>query len=206
MYSIVFNSVWIGTWALHTTFYHAGGILWRQQAKKREPTPGPTLATAMCAAPQNGAGGLQEHARFFDHLVELVPAKHYYDDEHQHLNTRFLAKAAREAAKEEMKAQYKLNKRTKLDPDQAVTALDLQRRKTQAAGTSGRAGEQEGPSTSQPAAPGKGQQQRQEQGAGLKLQLSGASLSRQELLERLHKKIEVGAEGGGKKPQAPPQA
>ena len=32
--------------------------------------------------------------------------------------------AAREAAKEEMKAQYKLNKRTKLDPDQAVTALD----------------------------------------------------------------------------------
>lgn len=142
----------------------------------------------MCAAPQIGAVGLQEHARFFDHLVELVPAKHYYDDEHQHLNTRFLAKAAREAAKEEMKAQYKLNKRSKLDPDQAATALDLQRRKTQA-GTSGRAGE-EGPSTSQPTVPGKGQQQRQEQGAGLKLQLSGASLSRQELLERLHKKIE----------------
>lgn len=174
----------------------------------------------MCAAAGAAGPSLHEIARFFDHLVELVPAKHYYDDDHQHLNPRFLAKAARAAAKEEMKVQGKLNKLAKLDPDQAETALDVQRRKQQAAagekqqaGTSGRKGDGALPAAGSQQQRGPGASGAEEQGsAGLQLQLSGASLTRQELLDRLHRKIEVcihstpgggtGA-GGGSRPVRP---
>jgi hypothetical protein len=132
-----------------------------------------------------------EHARFFDHLVELVPAKHYYEDEFAKVNPRFLAKAAREAHKAEVKAKAKLSKRDKLDPDKATTTLELQRRKNQAQQKPGSevAGADDGPSTSGRAADG-------DAGGlaappGLTLQLSSGAVSRKELLERLHKKMEV---------------
>lgn len=45
--------------------------------------------------------GVMVHGLFFDHLVELVPVKYYYDDGEK-VNPRFLAKAAREAAKQQV--------------------------------------------------------------------------------------------------------
>eukprot|EP00198_Chlamydomonas_reinhardtii_P012362 XP_001701699.1 predicted protein [Chlamydomonas reinhardtii] len=69
-----------------------------------------------------------EQAKFFDHLVELVPAKYYYDDEFAKVNPRFLAKAARDAFKAEAKTKAKEAKRERLDPDKAATTLELQRR------------------------------------------------------------------------------
>ncbi len=162
-------------------------------------------------------GGVAEHARFFDHLVELVPAKYYYDDDASRMNPRHLAKAAREALKADVKFKAKLAKRERLDPDKAATTLEVQRRKKQEAsgqqdkGAAGADGDQAPATTSgkQGAKPaggkgaakgaagkakgdGKGAQQNGSAAAGLQLQLSGGSLSRQELLERLHKKVEVG--------------
>ncbi|EFJ45299.1 hypothetical protein VOLCADRAFT_121188 [Volvox carteri f. nagariensis] len=141
-----------------------------------------------------------EHARFFDHLVELVPAKFYYDDESARINPRHLAKAAREALKADAKSKAKIAKREKLDPDKAATTLELQRRKAQASKdhvlANGAGGDVATPSgrldavagaTGQPSG---GQSSGPPAARGLNLQLSGGTLSRQELLERLHKKVE----------------
>ena len=35
---------------------------------------------------------VEAHARFFDHLVELVPAKHYVEREEQPANLKYLKK------------------------------------------------------------------------------------------------------------------
>ncbi|KXZ43523.1 hypothetical protein GPECTOR_88g466 [Gonium pectorale] len=155
-----------------------------------------------------------EHARFFDHLVELVPAKYYYDDDFAKVNPRHLAKAAREAYRAELKQKKKELKRDKLDPNKMATTLAIQRQKSQAAQPGAAGGGHApdvGPSTSgrgkQPAEAGKPPKGPKGKGgaaadagtdaganagtaAGLQLQLSGAALSRDELLERLHKKME----------------
>lgn len=155
-----------------------------------------------------------EQAKFFDHLVELVPAKYYYDDEFAKVNPRFLAKAARDAFKAEAKTKAKEAKRERLDPDKAATTLELQRRKSQGsnqkpAAEGGAAADDAAPSTSGrkaggAAAAASGAAAGAQAASGLQLQLSGGSMSRQELLERLHKKVEVrsGAwsHAGGAKP------
>ncbi|KAF5843024.1 surfeit locus protein 6-domain-containing protein [Dunaliella salina] len=56
------------------------------------------------------------HSRFFDHLVDLIPAKYYRADEHEHVELRFLPQQAKAAAKQDFKKQAKANKRKKLDP------------------------------------------------------------------------------------------
>ncbi|KAG2446769.1 hypothetical protein HYH02_008329 [Chlamydomonas schloesseri] len=140
-----------------------------------------------------------EQAKFFDHLVELVPAKYYYDDEFAKVNPRFLAKAARDALKAEAKTKAKEAKRERLDPDKAATTLELQRRKSQGANQKPAAdggADDAAPSTSgrKPAGAAAAAESGAAAGAaaasGLQLQLSGGSMSRQELLERLHKKVE----------------
>ena len=154
---------------------------WHQRHAAQTPLAAMTAAVEFVA----------EHARFFDHLVELVPAKHYYEDEFAKVNPRFLAKAAREAHKAEVKAKAKLSKRDELDPDKATTTLEFQRRKSQAQQKPGldAAGTDDGPSTSgRPADNGSGGTAAP---PGLTLQLSSGAASRQELLERLHKKMEV---------------
>ncbi|KAG2483321.1 hypothetical protein HYH03_017822 [Edaphochlamys debaryana] len=146
---------------------------------------------------------ITECAKFFDHLVELVPAKYYYDDDLSRENPRHLAKAAREALKADVKFKAKVAKREKLDPDKVATTLEVQRRKSQAAakGPEPAAGADAGaPSTSgRPAQgakpkPTKGGAAAASEGgdvaAGLQLQLSAGAASRQELLERLHRKVE----------------
>jgi hypothetical protein len=74
---------------------------------------------------------LSSHARFFDHLVELVPAKYYLAAEQEQVNLKYLKKSTRDATKAAFKQQYKQNKRAKLDPDQAKTTLELQRQQQQ---------------------------------------------------------------------------
>lgn len=41
---------------------------------------------------------LQAHSAFFDHLVELVPARHYHDLDADRVSTKYMKKADREAA------------------------------------------------------------------------------------------------------------
>ncbi|MEW5297727.1 MAG: hypothetical protein WDW36_000912 [Sanguina aurantia] len=121
---------------------------------------------------------LVQHSRFFDHLVELVPAKHYYDDDLEVLNLKFMKTAARVAAKATMKEHYKNNKRAKLDPSTPVITPSTQQRKAQAGASSA---PEEAPSTSAPAISRPG---------APSLNLAAGSSSRQELLDKLHKKIE----------------
>lgn len=109
---------------------------------------------------------VRAHARFFDHLVDLIPAKFYNGDGDDRVDLMSMKKAARAAAKQEFKAKYKENKLAKLDPDAPATTLE-QQKAAAAAGSR--------PSSS--AAPG--------------LHLSGAAPSREELKAKLHQKIEV---------------
>ena len=69
---------------------------------------------------------LSENAKFFDRLVDLVPAKYYHPSDQELVNTKYLKKNAKAAAKQVMKEQYKQNKRAKLDPDTAKTSLQIQ--------------------------------------------------------------------------------
>ncbi|GLI59811.1 hypothetical protein VaNZ11_001778, partial [Volvox africanus] len=133
---------------------------------------------------------LAEHARFFDHLVELVPAKYYYGDDYEKVVPRHLAKAARAAFKADAKFKAKVAKREKLDPNKAATTLELQRRKAQAKDDDGD-GSGPSPSGRKNADPATTQPDSIPAAAkGLHLQLSGAAISRQQLLDRLHKKVE----------------
>lgn len=74
---------------------------------------------------------LSENAKFFDRLVDLVPAKYYHPSDQELLNTKFLKKNAKAAAKQVMKEQYKQNKRAKLNPDTAKTSLQIQQQQVE---------------------------------------------------------------------------
>lgn len=113
-----------------------------------------------------------QHGAFFDGLVGLVLAKHYFDSETEPLNLRYMKKDARAEAKKQFKEQYKQNKKEKLKPDAALTALDVQKQKRQAAASEG---------------------SKQQQPKGMpSLQLSNEpALSREQLREKLQKKLEV---------------
>lgn len=76
-----------------------------------------------------GPGGedLAQHSAFFDSLVELVPAKYYLEPEEPLLNLKFMKKNERLAAKRALKEQYRKNKRAKMDPDRAQSAIELQK-------------------------------------------------------------------------------
>lgn len=121
---------------------------------------------------------IKAHARFFDHLVDLIPARFYSDDADQKVNLFSLKKAERQKVKQDFKLQYKVNKRSKLDPDAPATTLEQQK----AAAAS--KGDEEGAGPS-----------------GHSLNLSGSKLTREQLKERLQQKIEVGhaCMGGGRK-------
>ncbi|KAL3154963.1 hypothetical protein ABBQ38_011491 [Trebouxia sp. C0009 RCD-2024] len=74
---------------------------------------------------------LSENVKFFDRLVDLVPAKYYHPSDQEVLNTKFLKKNAKAAAKQVMKEQYKQNKRAKLNPDTAKTSLQIQQQQVE---------------------------------------------------------------------------
>ena len=74
---------------------------------------------------------LSENAKFFDRLVDLVPAKYYHPSDQELVNTKYLKKNAKAAAKQVMKQQYKQNKRAKLNPDTARTSLQIQQQQAE---------------------------------------------------------------------------
>ena len=74
---------------------------------------------------------LSENAKFFDRLVDLVPAKYYHPSDQELMNTKYLKKNAKAVAKQVMKEQYKQNKRAKLNPDTAKTSLQVQQQQAE---------------------------------------------------------------------------
>jgi len=115
---------------------------------------------------------IASHSNFFDRLVELVPAKYYLDTDNDRLNLKFLKQNERAAAKATFKQQYKASKRSKLDPDKAKTTLELQQEAATAT--------EEGNGASLPTAATH----------PLNLGSGGKPASREELKQRLQKKLE----------------
>lgn len=69
---------------------------------------------------------VHQHRIFFDHLVELVPAKFYIPKEDQEKNWHYgMSKAERAAAKRETKENLKKARRDRLDPDKFTSTLKL---------------------------------------------------------------------------------
>ena len=52
-------------------------------------------------------GRTQAHSAFFDHLVELVPARYYHDLDADRVSTKYMKKADRDAAKAAFRKQHK---------------------------------------------------------------------------------------------------
>lgn len=50
---------------------------------------------------------LASHGAFFDHLVELVPPRHYHDLDADRVSMKYMKKADREAAKAAFRKQHK---------------------------------------------------------------------------------------------------
>ena len=70
---------------------------------------------------------LRQFSQFFDHLVELVPAKFYIDSGREDAsNVKYLKKSAKAEAKRQAKDAAKKRKREKLDPGRIQTTLEVQ--------------------------------------------------------------------------------
>eukprot|EP00878_Enallax_costatus_P025947 GHUV01027810.1.p2 GENE.GHUV01027810.1~~GHUV01027810.1.p2 ORF type:complete len:155 (+),score=47.92 GHUV01027810.1:320-784(+) len=111
--------------------------------------------------------------RFFNYLADLVDPKFYQASDREHVNTKYMKRDERAATKRAFKEQYKQNKRAKLDPDAVRTTTEVQQKQAEEAKEQQRQQEQHG----------------QQMGT---LHLSaGGQPSREELLKRLHAKMEV---------------
>ena len=138
---------------------------------------------------QEAAGQNRRHAKFFDGLVDMIPAQFYHPPEHEVVNTKYLKKNAKTAHKQAMKAQRKQNKRNKLDPNKAKTALGIQKEKAAAAAAAQQpieAEEQQAVAGNEPQAPAA------EQVPAKTLMLpQQAPASKAELSQRLEKRLQV---------------
>jgi hypothetical protein len=89
----------------------------------------------------DGASSLAADSRFFDRLVDLVPARHYLataDGGGAAVAAKFLKRAEREAAKAASRAHRKVAKRSKLDGgDGERSTLELQRAAAEKAAAGG---------------------------------------------------------------------
>lgn len=118
------------------------------------------------------------HCRFFDRLADYVDPKFYHSQEdREHINPKYMKRDERAAIKRTFKEQHKQNKRAKLDPDAIKTTTELQRQQAEKAAS---------------------QEQQQQHQARAAVQQMGklhlpasGSLSRDDLLKRLHAKMEV---------------
>lgn len=119
------------------------------------------------------------HVRFFDRLADYVDPKFYHaDEEREHINTKYMKRDERAAVKRSFKEQHKQNKRAKLDPDAIKTTTELQRQRAE-----------EGAEQQQQQPIQRAQAAVQQMGR-LHLPASG-QVSREDLLKRLHAKMEV---------------
>lgn len=107
--------------------------------------------------------------RFFNYLADLVDPKFYHANDREHVSLKYMKRDERAATKRAFKEQYKQNKRAKLDPDAVKTTTELQQ---------------------QQAEDDKEQKQQSQQIGKLHLS-AGGQPSREELLKRLHAKMEV---------------
>jgi hypothetical protein len=80
---------------------------------------------------------IQQTSRYFDNLVNLIPAHHYFDPD-EVISLRFTSKAERASRKAGFKLQHKQTKRAKLDPDcdRSTVALQHERNAGATASTS----------------------------------------------------------------------
>ena len=68
---------------------------------------------------------IREVSEYFDHLVNLIPAKHYLDPQ-EPISMRYMKKGERASTKAAFKKQHRQTKRAKLDPDAHMTTTDAQ--------------------------------------------------------------------------------
>jgi hypothetical protein len=147
---------------------------------------------------------LSSHSRWFDQLVELIPAKYYLTTD-EHVNLKFMKKDEREEAKARFKKQHKQAKRAKLDPEAAKTTLELQQLRGAAGsdddsddddGSEGGGGSDAGEASSDGEGAQAQQPRRHQPHAGpapgaLLLPAGGAPLSREQLQEKLQRRLEA---------------
>jgi hypothetical protein len=134
-------------------------------------------------------GAATAHSRFFDRLVELIPARYYHlsdaGADAGRLAVHGLSKSAKRVLKQQFKQHAKANKRAKLDPSVTAGTDDVYGSAKWADG------EAQGPSSLDTAA-GK----RRIDAAPSQPPPSLASLPRPELKARLASKLEVGRVAG----------
>ncbi|KAL3696666.1 hypothetical protein R1sor_010742 [Riccia sorocarpa] len=135
---------------------------------------------------------IRENCLFFDKLVELIPAKFYIQNEEPNDTWTYRKnKAARAAAKAQTRENLKKAKRTKLDPDQYKSTLQVLQEKTE------KERPQEKPERSEPEVVGKIElddagKTEPEEGKGPSADArkeNKRSVTYEELRERLHKRI-----------------
>ncbi|WIA40686.1 hypothetical protein OEZ86_004382 [Tetradesmus obliquus] len=140
------------------------------------------------------AAAVAGHCRFFDYLADLVDPKFYHADDREHINPKYMKHAERAATKRAFKEQYKQKKRAKLDPDAVKTTTELHKKQAQEAAERQAAGEPVGGLAA----------------LGTLHLSAGGQPSREELLQRLHAKMEAarkarnakeGGEGADKQPK-----
>ncbi|PSC68647.1 surfeit locus 6-like protein [Micractinium conductrix] len=146
---------------------------------------------------------LTAHSRFFDALVDLVPARHYLEGaEDKVVNLKYMKKSARDEARAAFKQQHKAVKRAQLDPDTAKTTLELQKEAAakqaaqQAANGAAESDDDSEGGGSDSGSDGEGGERQQQQQPGRdglqvgQLAIASKPASREELRERLQKKLE----------------
>ena len=70
---------------------------------------------------------LRRISHFFDHLVDMIPAKHYMDDGREDAGSlKYLKKSAKLEAKQQRKEAAKKRKRENLNPDKQQSTLEIQ--------------------------------------------------------------------------------
>ncbi|KAK9790733.1 hypothetical protein WJX73_002705 [Symbiochloris irregularis] len=79
------------------------------------------------AAPSVSYATPAQHAAFFDSLIDLVPRKYYLEPDEPLLNLKHMKKAEKQAAKRQLKEEYRKNKRAKMDPSLPQTTQEWQR-------------------------------------------------------------------------------
>ena len=69
---------------------------------------------------------LAENSAYFDSLVELIPAKYYFPDNEEEKHGKFYKNRGQKAPKQALKEASKKAKRSRLDPSQQKSVLELQ--------------------------------------------------------------------------------
>lgn len=69
-------------------------------------------------------GILVERAKFFGALADLIPARHYYGEDEERVQLRYIEKSKRDDARKEFQKKFKAAKRAKFDPDAIMPRSD----------------------------------------------------------------------------------